>query len=779
MYVSINLKSFVYITISLLLIVVLFSFNGYTSENDPAILSAPVAHDESENDSSILSEPVANDESDHDTPVLSEPVANDESEHDPAVLSDPAASDTSEHDAAVLSEPVAGNEIVQDSEDIRKASEIINQYINREGEQILLDIIRNDRPGKDKALFLLGRLYKEEKAFDRAEQYLLEAYEAYPLLSDYALKLLLDVYVAAEKHEKIIETEPLIKNSLLIRYAKKAAISSLLVLSRDREAIDALSEYIKNFPDDWESKLTLATLHDIQGEINQSISLYKDIYLHAVPLSDKALGALKVLEADTFSREEILQRADSLFRQYAYRKAEDAYNELITTSVNEEEKGTLLHSIAMCQFRTKRYDESAKSFSLIDTPEAMYWQARSYYRTNSHDAFSKTKTALEEKYPDDKHVALLLLMEAEEFQRMGKSISAAENYKAVVNRYPKKAEKALWGLGWMKYVNGEYEPALNYFTELAAYEKSRDFYKYLFWEAKAREKISMECMKLSETPDSQDSSITCNDKQANPFFGLPSDESYYGYLIKLRTSYTSEDKIHLAKPDMPENETNKRIEALSSLGMKEEAANEAAAALQKAGTNEEILYLGFMAMSLGKYKDVIHHAEPKDEKEFLPYSYPLAYWDIIRTAAESGKVDAYLVAALIREESRFDPGVVSWAGAVGLMQLMPATAKRITEAGVHINNNQDLYDPGKNIFLGTHYLSSLINEFNDLPIAIMSYNAGKNRVNKWIEKYYKDDINEFIENVPYRETRRYVKKVLKSYWQYRSINGLPISAIQS
>jgi len=687
---------------------------------------------------------------------------------------------TSEHDPELQNEPVVSDEMVQDSEDIKKASEIINQYINREGEQILLDIIRNDRPGNDKALFLLGRLYMEEKAFDRAEHYLLKAYETYPLLSDYALTLLLNIYVATERHEKVIETEPLIKSSLLIRNAKKAAISSLLMLSRDRDAIKALSEYIKIFPDDWESKLTLATLLDIEGEINKSINLYKDIYVHAVPLSDTALNALKVLEADTFSREEIFQRADNLFRQYSYRKAEDAYKELIKTAVDEDEKDALLNSIAMCQFRTKRYDESAKSFSLIDTPDAMYWQARSYYRTNSHDAFSKTKTALEEKYPDDEHIALLLLMEAEEFQRKGNSFGAAENYNVLIKRYPKEAEKALWGLGWMKYVNGDYETALNYFTELAAYEESKDFYKYLFWEAKAREKIFMECMKLSEKEGANDSGITCDNEQVNPFYGLPSDESYYGYLIKLRTSYTSPDKINLAKPDMPENDTNKRIEALSSLGMKEYAANEAAAALQKAGNKEEILYLGFMAMSLGKYKDVIHHAEPKDEKEFLPYSYPLAYWDIIRTAAESGKVDAYLVAALIREESRFDPEVVSWAGAVGLMQLMPSTARRITgDAGVNLDHNRDLYDPGKNILLGTYFLSSLIHEFNELPIAIMSYNAGKNIVNKWLEQYYRDDINEFIENVPYKETRRYVKKVLKSYWQYRSINGLPITAIQS
>ena len=78
---------------------------------------------------------------------------------------------------------------------------------------------------------------------------------------------------------------------------------------------------------------------------------------------------------------------------------------MLKTAVNGEEKDKLLNSIAMCQFRTKRYDKSAETFSLIDTPEAMYWQARSYFRTNNHDAFSKTKTAMEEKYPDEKHIS--------------------------------------------------------------------------------------------------------------------------------------------------------------------------------------------------------------------------------------------------------------------------------------------------------------------------------------------------------------------------------------
>ncbi len=680
---------------------------------------------------------------------------------------------------SVETDPVENDVIIQDSTELKKASQLINQYINREGEQILLDIIRNDRPDKDKALLLLGRLYKEEKAFDKAEDYLSKASEAYPLLSDYALKLLIDVYVATEKHEKVIETALLIMNNLLIQNAKKSAISSLLMLSRDREAIETLSEYVINYPSDWESKLTLATLLNIEGEMNKAVDIYKDIYLNAVPLSENALSELKVLEADTFTRDEILTRAENLFKQHSYRNAESQYMEVLKTAADQEEKDTLINSIGMCQFRTKRYKESAISFGSIDTAESMYWQARSYYRINDLTEFRKLKSAMDEKYPDDRHLARLLLMEADEYRRQGNVSKATVLYNTVIERFPNYAEDALWGLGWMNYTYGDYSISLSHFTQLALNDTSRNYYKYLFWEAKAREKIALECSKLQEKQGSNSNNVLCESDKNNMFYGLPSDESYYGYLIKLKSVQSLPEKIDIVKPETPEGETYQRIEALIFTGMKEEAANEIAAALKKADTKEVSLYLTYMAVSLGRYKEAIYHAEPRHEKEYLPYSYPLAFWDIIAEASAPGKVEAHLVAALIREESRFDPEAFSWAGAVGLMQLMPSTARRISgDAGIKINNGQDLYDPRKNIFLGTQYLTKLSDEFNHLPFAIMAYNAGENIVNKWIGKYYKDDITEFIENIPYNETRRYVKKVLKSYWQYRSINGLPVNGIQ-
>ncbi|UCH79911.1 MAG: transglycosylase SLT domain-containing protein [Nitrospiraceae bacterium] len=684
-------------------------------------------------------------------------------------------SHASENNPDIQSEPAGNDVIIQNSTDLNKASQLINQYINREGEQILLDIIRNDRPGKEKALLLLGRLYKEERDFDRAEVFLSKAHEAYPLLGDYALNLLIEVYAATEKHEKVIETAPLVKNTLLMQNAKKTMISSLLILSRDREAIETLTDYTRKYPDDWDSRLTLAALHNIEGEINKAIGMFKDIYLSAVPLSDKALSELKVLEADTFTRDDIFIRAENLFKQHLFKKAESEYREVLKTATHQEEKDNILFSIGMCQFRTKRYKESAVSFGSIDTVKAMYWQARSFYRIDDLDEFRNIKMAMEKRYPEDDHLARVILMEAQEYRRQGQVDHAIVLFNKVITGFPKHAEEALWGLGWMNYTSGNYGTSLSHFSQLASYDTSSNYYKYLFWEAKAREKISIECMKLRDDQGLNKEDVRCEGDFINFYYGLPSDASYYGYLIKLKTSQSVPEKIDIVKPDVPEGETYERIEALVFLGMKNDAADEIIYAMKKADTDEEILYLINMAASLGKYKEAIYHAEPRQKEEYLPYSYPLAYWDIIQEAADPEKVEAHLVAAIIREESRFDPRAFSWAGAVGLMQLMPSTAKKISgENGIKIRNGQDLYDPRKNIFLGAQYLTNLIDEFNDLPFAIMAYNAGKNIVNSWIEKYYNDDITEFIENIPYNETRRYIKKVLKSYWKYRSINGLPL-----
>jgi soluble lytic murein transglycosylase len=662
---------------------------------------------------------------------------------------------------------------------IKKAVVLIDGYQYRKAERILLDIAGSGLPGKNKAHFLLGELYKKEHAFSDAEGNFIKVSEEYPLLRDYALEGLADLYSRTEQYDKVIRTVRQIGSKLLLQDAEKSGIEALLALKKEKEAEKAFDGYIKKFQDDWDYKYKFALSLKDRGETGPAVRVFRDIYINVVPLSENALDELKLLKADTFSGEETLKRADNLYTNYNFREAETTYREMLDTVDNEKNK-KIRFRIGMCQFRQKKYNESAVSFGFLGTPKAMYWQARSFYRVSDSENFSRIKDDFDRKYPHNKRLALLFLMEADELRRNSRSARAGEIYRKVAKRFRDDAEDALWGLGWMHYMSGDYAAASADFSELAKYVKSRNYYKYIYWKAKAGERLFEDCFGAAESDKSKSAGDACNKADADPFSGLPADESYYGYLIRLRSPDNElPDKVELLKPDRPGGDDIKRIEALILLGMNDAAISEIVDSMKRTKTQGVLLYLGYLAMGLDKYRDVIAFAEEKEEREFLPYSYPLGFWDVITDAADSENVDAHLIAALIREESRYDREVISWAGAVGLMQLMPSTANMLkNDMDTKFEDGIELSDARTNILLGTHYFSRLVRDLKELPLAIAAYNAGEKTLADWLSRFDDRDIAEFIENIPYKETRRYVKKVLKSYWQYRTINGLPINRIE-
>jgi soluble lytic murein transglycosylase len=668
--------------------------------------------------------------------------------------------------------------IISPDNDIKKASDLISARSYREAEEILIDIVKNSSPAKNKALFLLGKLYMEEGSLEKAENYTIKAVDAYPLLRDYSLRLLTDIYMAEKKYEKAVGASRQIKNSLLLQSARQTEIKALLSLKKNEEAEESLIRYVEDYPSDWDHKLTLAMLMKDGGEIDKSVGLLKDIYMNAAPLSNDALKELNNMKAVSFSKSEILKRADNLFDQNNFQKAEIEYQKALKLA-DETEKEKIILAIGTCRFRSKRYAESADSFGKVHTPEAMYWQAYSYYRSDKLELFEEVRNTLAEEYPGDERIALLLLMQAEEFRRKDKYAEAETLFREVVDNFPAKAEDALWGLGWTSYMSRDYKSAANYFSKLADHEKSENYYKYLYWLAKSNEKINEECLKRKEFLQYQDN-IVCDGEGRDFFSGLPSDRSFYGYLINMHSSSdTSAKRAELARPSRPGGEVYDRIDSLALLGMREEAVNEIIVLLNRKKDKNDFFYLCNKAMELNEYRKVISLTEKAADTALLPYSFPLGFSDIIEESAGLRHVDKYLVAAVIREESRFDPDIVSWAGAVGLMQIMPATAYRLKkDLELQLGDQSEIHDVKKNIILGTYYLSTLINDFKQIPFAIVAYNAGENALKKWMTEYSYDDIIEFIENIPYKETRFYVKKVLRSYWQYRAINGLPVEPPQ-
>ncbi|MGC7873597.1 lytic transglycosylase domain-containing protein [Desulfosporosinus sp. FKB] len=148
--------------------------------------------------------------------------------------------------------------------------------------------------------------------------------------------------------------------------------------------------------------------------------------------------------------------------------------------------------------------------------------------------------------------------------------------------------------------------------------------------------------------------------------------------------------------------------------------------------------------------------------------YPYPNQKIVEKYAAEYGVDPLLVVAIIREESKFLPQSQSHKGAVGLMQLMPSTAQSIAESlGDKSYSNEDLIKPEKNIQYGTWYLASLEKVFdNNLVLVIAAYNGGRGHVQEWMESGQIDPNNVRQEDIPFKETRDYVGRVLKSYQKY-------------
>jgi len=167
-----------------------------------------------------------------------------------------------------------------------------------------------------------------------------------------------------------------------------------------------------------------------------------------------------------------------------------------------------------------------------------------------------------------------------------------------------------------------------------------------------------------------------------------------------------------------------------------------------------------------KYHSTIKAAEKHENKiEFLPLIYPTGYEEYVKKECEQKNLEPALAMAVIWQESKYLPSAISYVGAIGLMQLMPGTAAGIAvKLGYKNFNSYQLYKPEVNIKFGTYYLNFTMKSFNqNLVPAIGSYNAGTGALKSWVQRFKGLDEDEFIESIPYLETRHYVKQVLTIY----------------
>ena len=155
----------------------------------------------------------------------------------------------------------------------------------------------------------------------------------------------------------------------------------------------------------------------------------------------------------------------------------------------------------------------------------------------------------------------------------------------------------------------------------------------------------------------------------------------------------------------------------------------------------------------------------------LKQIYPKEYEKYVEEYSKEYGIDPLLTFAIIKAESNFDPSVTSSSKACGLMQLMETTADEIAKKlNMDDITQQDLYKPEINIKLGTFYFADLLHEYNDnILLALTAYNAGKGYVKKWIDQGTINKDGTDIENIPFKETNNYVRKILRDYTIYQDL----------
>lgn len=261
------------------------------------------------------------------------------------------------------------------------------------------------------------------------------------------------------------------------------------------------------------------------------------------------------------------------------------------------------------------------------------------------------------------------------------------------------------------------------------------------------------------------------------------ERDFFGFLAaeKMKQSYRFNNKSLVKTIDyhriMRRPETY-RLKTFWQLGEKRRALQEFYS-LQKQLTPEQLEQLALFADELGWSVQAVSTLAKTKKWDYLQQRFALHHQDLVRQMAKQLAISPAKIFAIMRKESIFQPEIKSAAGAIGLMQIMPATAHHTAKKhNIPYSGSASLIDPAVNIRLGSWYLYDCLNQFGHLAYAAAAYNAGPARVNKWLQERPNLPLDEWIAQIPFYETRDYVKQVLEYEKVYEYRLGLPVQPWQ-
>ena len=279
-------------------------------------------------------------------------------------------------------------------------------------------------------------------------------------------------------------------------------------------------------------------------------------------------------------------------------------------------------------------------------------------------------------------------------------------------------------------------------------------------------------------------SATGHDEDATRLYGtLATEPHFYGLLA---AEALGASVVPVSEPLSPAPETLaafgarpavQRVVKLSALDLRPEGQREWVAVVR--GLDDDSLLLAAtFAQRNGLYDRSINTADRTKRRHDYGLRYPMPYQSELDEATRKYDLDPALVYGLVRQESRFVPDIVSTAGAIGLMQLMPPTARWVAKQTGRPSRALNLQDPALNAQLGAYYLRYVMERLGRMPVlAAAAYNAGPGRAQAWRGSAPLEGAI-YVETIPFNETREYAKKVLANAMFYQARLGLPYVALK-
>ncbi len=586
--------------------------------------------------------------------------------------------------------------------------------------------------------------------------------------------------------------------SLLIRDAHVLYANALLADNRPKDAVALLEKDREPIRADLE--LVLGRAYTAAGDPAKAVAVLRHLYFN-LPLSFEAtvaeselqkLSATPGVQPPSFGDRKT--RADLLARAKRFPEASSLYRDLLREASAADKPGIQLglaeslHHMGQAR-EAKQLLDSLPITSPEIAAQRLYDIGEMQRALNNDDDFLRTVGEMRQTAPTSPWLEQALLYAGNIYLLRRDYDKAIDAYREIAQRFPHgpRAPYANWKAAWLSLRQGRKPEAINGFeAQIALYPDSTEVPAALYWRGRLAEEDGDSAM-------------------ANAFYQKISERFrnyYYGPLARERASKlkTADGPSHYAILDHvppisaeppsygPLPEDNLRVEKarlLENGGLLDLAVRELKAAADEEKGNWLPGETARMYQDVGRYDIAVETMKRAIPNYFaldmaaLPRSYweelfPKPYWPDLKKFSSANGLDPYLVASLIRQESEFNPNAVSNKNALGLMQLLPRVGKGVAkqEKLKHFSPPQ-LFAPATNLQLGTRYFRTMVDQFGGFEYALAAYNAGDDRVKDWQAAGKYRDVQEFVESIPFTETREYVQAIMRNANVYRQLYGTP------